>query len=144
MSPDTYVWVLVVHVVGFVLWVGGMLACMALLHVHSRVEEPARGALTATEKRMAIIMDLGATLAIVCGLLLALKGPVNEFKHGSWLHIKLTAVVLGLLSSHGIVRAKIKKFSRGDIKPLSTWMPSIALAAAAIAATLGANVTLLR
>lgn len=144
MSLDTYNWVLIAHVFGFVTWVGGLLGCLALLHVHTRVEEGARPALSATERQTAMLMDLGATLAIGAGLLLAIKGPVNEFSHGSWLHVKLTAVVLGLLSSHGIVRAKIKKFSRGEIKALPRWMPSLVLAAAAIAIALGANQTLLR
>ena len=141
---DTYNWVLIAHVFGFVTWIGGLLAAIALLHVHSRVEDAARAALSATERQVATLMDLGATLAIGGGLLLALKGPVNEFSHGAWLHVKLTAVVLGILSSHGIVRAKIKKFSRGEIKPVSRWLPSLVLAGAAVAIALGANQSLLR
>jgi uncharacterized membrane protein len=144
MSADTYAWVLVGHVFGFVVWIGGLLTCISLLHVHPRVEESHRAALTKTEKSVAMLMDMGATLAIACGLLLALKGPVNEFSHGSWLHLKLTAVVLGILSSHGMVRAKIKKFSNGEIKPLPPWLPMLVLAAAAVAIALGANISLLR
>ncbi len=144
MSLETYNWVLVAHVFGFVTWIGSLLTCISLLHVHSRVEGAAREALTRTEKSVAMLMDLGATVAIVCGLLLALDGPVNEFKHGVWLHIKLTAIVLGVLSSHGMVRAKIKKFSQGDVKPLPRWLFTIVLAAVAVAVSLGANATLLR
>jgi uncharacterized membrane protein len=146
MLPDTYAWVLVGHVFGFVVWIGGLLACTALLHVHTRVEEGARAALTKVEKSVAMLMDMGAALAIGAGLALAIRPytGINEFTRGPWLHVKLTAVVLGILSSHGIVRAKIKKFSRGEIKPLPRWLPMLILAAAAVAITLGANVSLLR
>ena len=144
MSADTYAWVLVGHVFGFVVWIGGLLTCISLLHVHPRVEESHRAALTRTEKSIAMLMDMGATLAIACGLLLALDGPQNEFGHGAWLHIKLTAVVLGILSAHGMVRAKVGKFARGEIKPLPRWLPMLVLAAAAVAIALGANQSLLR
>jgi len=144
MSPSTLGWVLVGHVFGFVVWIGGLLTCISLLHVHPRVEESHRAALTKTERSVAMLMDMGATLAIVCGLLLALDVAQNEFTNGAWLHVKLTAVVLGILSSHGIVRAKIKKFSRGEITPLPRWLPMLVLAAAAVAIALGANGSLLR
>jgi uncharacterized membrane protein len=151
MSSDTYAWVLVGHVFGFVVWIGGLLACISMLHVHTRVEEGARAALTKTEKSIAMLMDMGAALAIGCGLLLALDDRATghwptsgEFSNGAWLHVKLTAVVLGILSAHGMVRAKVKKFSRGEIKPLPRWLPMLVLAAAAVAIALGANQSLLR
>jgi uncharacterized membrane protein len=142
MSPETLRWVLVGHVFGFVTWIGGLLTCMSLLHVHTRVEESARAALTSTERQLAMLMDLGATLAIATGFTMAFE--THEFGHGAWLHVKLTVIVLGILSAHGMVRAKIKKFSRGEIKALPRWMFTIVLAAAAIAIALGANVALLR
>src|SRR5262249_8092488 len=143
-SSDTYAWVLVGHVFGFVVWIGGLLACTSMLHVHTRVEEGARAALTKTEKSVAMLMDMGAAVTIACGLLLALDGPVNGCKHGMWLTVKLPAVVLGIMSAHGMVRAKVKKFSRGEIKPLPRWLPTLVLAGAAVAIALGANPSLLR
>ena len=142
MSQDTYSWVLVGHVFGFVTWIGGLLACISLLHVHKRVGEEARAALTMVEKSVAMMMDLGATLAIATGLTMAFY--THEFSHGAWLHVKLTVVVLGILSSHGIVRAKIAKFARGEIKPEPSWLPMLVLASAAVAIALGANQALLR
>src|SRR5207244_11743067 len=119
-------------------------ACMWLLHVHALVEGAARDALSRTEKSVAMLMDMGATLAIAAGLTLALESTPNAFKTGPWLHIKLTVVVLGILSAHGMVRAKIKKFSRGEVKPLPRWLFTAVLAAVAVIVALGANPTLLR
>ena len=142
MSPDTLRWVLVGHVFGFVTWIGGLLACISLLHVHTRVGDDARAALTKVERSTAMLMDLGATLAIVTGLAMAIE--THEFGHGAWLHVKLTAVVIGVLSVHGFVRVKVKKFRNGDLRevPAAVWLALVA--GVLIAAILGANQTLLR
>jgi len=46
MDPDTYNWLRVGHVLGFVLWIGGMLALLQLLRVHGAVEGAARDVVT--------------------------------------------------------------------------------------------------
>lgn len=137
-------WLLALHVVGVIVWVGGLTAVMALLTAHARVDEGSRGTLTMVEKRIAIVMDLGATLAIGLGLYLALRHTPNEFKHGPWLHIKLTAVVAGVLSTHGWVRVRIKKNARGEVKPVPVALWILLAAGAGTAAILGANTLLLR
>jgi uncharacterized membrane protein len=137
-----YQWLMALHVVGAILWVGGLTAVLALLHVHARVDEAARGALASLERRIAMAMDVGATLTIAVGLYTAIRW--NHFSHGGWLHIKLTAVVLGVLSVHGLARARIKQARQGNPRavPAILW---IALAVGMIAAaTLGANRLLLR
>jgi uncharacterized membrane protein len=141
---NTYYWVVALHVVGVVLWVAGLTSVLALLQLHPSVEEKSRAVLLQAGRRLAIVMDIGATLAIGLGLYLALRNTPNEFKHGKWLHVKLTAVVFGVLSVHGMARAKLKKFSKGDLRPVpfAVW---IALGAGvATAAILGANRMLLR
>jgi len=149
MTFEIYNWLRVAHVFGFVVWIGGMLACLSLLHVHTLVEGAARDALTKVEKSVAMLMDMGATMAIAAGLTMALQYQgsnftTTAFSSGGWLHVKLTVVVLGLLSAHGIVRARIKQFSRGQIKPMPRWLFTAVLAAVAIIIALGANPTLLR
>jgi uncharacterized membrane protein len=148
MTAEIYNWLRVAHIFGFVAWIGGMLACLSLLHVHTLVEGAARDALTKVEKSVAMLMDLGATMAIAAGLTMALdympNGFNTAFSTGGWLHVKLTIVVLGLLSAHGMVRARIKQFSRGQIKPLPRWLFTAVLAAVAVIIALGANPTLLR
>ncbi len=140
----TDLWLSALHVVGVIVWVGGLVGVLALLTAHARVDEASRGLMTLVEKRIAIVMDLGATLAIGIGLYKALRHTPNEFKHGPWLHIKLTAVALGVLSVHGFARAKIKKFSRGEVKPVPPVMWILLAAGAGTAAILGANTMLMR
>jgi len=78
-------------------------------------------------------MDLGAALAIGCGLGMAFgqpEGLPNIFaRPGSgWFHIKLTIVVLGMLPVHGMIRARIKRFGMGQIKPVPQWQWTVVLA----------------
>jgi len=135
-------WLPAFHVVGAILWVGGLTAVLALLTIHPRVDESARPTLTAIEKRLALVMDIGSAIAIGIGLWIAIRH--HEFSHGGWLHIKLTAIVFCILSVHGIARAKLKKFSRGDLRPLPPVVWILLLVGVAVASTFGANHTLMR
>lgn len=137
-------WFATLHVVGIVLWVGGLTSVLALLHVHVQADGKVREVLTGVERRVAMLMDLGATLTIATGLYRAFTVVPNAFKTGAWLHIKLTVVVLGLLSVHGMARVKIKKFGRGELKPVPPLMYGLLAIAVIAAATLGGNPELLR
>ena len=82
-------------------------------------------------------------LAIGCGLTLALTKngwhpTTNLFAApgAGWFHLKLTLVVLGVLSVHGLVRARVGKFGRGEIKPVPGWAWSVLLATIAAVAVL--------
>ena len=147
MDPSIYPWVRIAHIIGIVLWVGGLLAVLSLLRVHTQVDGVARESLTRVEKATAMVMDLGATLAIAAGLYLALKSPKfpnTAFVSGGWFHIKLTLVVLGPFALHGMARAKIKKFARGQLSPLPLWViPVLILAVIGIIVFAG-HPTLLR
>jgi uncharacterized membrane protein len=124
LTPDNYRLLMAFHVFGVLLWTGTMLAVVNMLMTHAKAGEGARESLTQLEKKVAILMDIGATISIVTAFLLLLGHPVKPFilfKQG-WLHIKLTLVVVPLLAVHGLARVKIKKFSRGEIKPLPGWI----------------------
>ena len=135
MSPETYAWVKSGHVIGVFLWIGGLFSVYWLLRIHTQAPVDARDKLTLMERSLALVMDLGATLAIGCGLTLALthnrEHPTTNLfaaPGAGWFHIKLTVVVLGLLAVHGLVRARVARFSRGDIKPVPAWAWSLLLA----------------
>src|SRR5690606_14573922 len=90
--------------------------------------------LTLMERSLALAMDIAATLAIGTGLYMALtKGGTHPTTNlfaapgAGWFHIKLTVVVLGILSAHGMVRARIARFGRGDLKPIPQWLWSVVL-----------------
>jgi protoporphyrinogen IX oxidase len=144
MSPELYSWMKVLHVVGFVLWIAGLWAGIWLLKAHNSVDASSRPALVGAERKVGASMDAGATFAIVAGLVLAFAGPINAFKTGGWLHVKLTLVVLAVLGIHGLVRVKMRKFRNGDLTPLPAWVVPVLLVAVVAIIALGANPTLLR
>jgi uncharacterized membrane protein len=144
MSFETYNWLRVGHVIGFVAWIAGLVTVLQLLRVHGMVEGAAREVLSRQERKVGILMDAGATIAMVCGFWLAFGGPINAFKTGGWLHMKLTVVALAVLGVHGWARVQIKRFRQGQVRPVSQALTFVVLAAAAVIIALGANPTLLR
>jgi uncharacterized membrane protein len=130
MSPSTLTWLLVAHLIGVFLWIGGLFAVYWLLRIHGHAPKDVSDQLTLMERSLALSMDLAATIAIGCGLAMALGQKPNLFvAHGAgWFHIKLALVVVGILPVHGFVRAKIKRFSLGQITPIPQWPWSLLLA----------------
>ncbi len=139
---EFYKWFPAVHVVGIVLWLGGLTAVLALLHVHPRVETGSRQLLSQVERKIALLMDLGATVTIASGLYFAID--TRQFSNGGWLHIKLTAVVVCILTVHGFARMKIKKFRTGDARPVPPTLWLLLAAGAITAAIFGGNHFLMR
>ena len=117
MNPETQQWITVIHTFGLVLWTGAMLACLQMLRAHVALPEPAREPLSTSERKAAMIMDMGAMLAILSGLYLAIALVPSPFKSG-WFHAKLTLVFLGLIGLHGFLRVKVRKFRQGAVAPL--------------------------
>ena len=147
MDPSIYPWVRITHIVGVVLWVGGLVGVLALLRAHSQVDGVARETLSRIERGIAGLMELGATLAIVAGLYLAFRSPKfpnTAFAAGGWFHIKLTVVVIGILGLHGLARAKMKKFRNGKITPVPEWAIPALVVAVAIIVVMASHPTLLR
>jgi putative membrane protein len=118
MSSATYPWILAIHSFGNILWIAGMFACLRMLTAHAAVGKAAPQGLTLAERRTAVLMDIGATIALLTGLYLTLFAPTTPLKQGGWLHAKLTLVVLVVLGLHGFVRVKVRKFRDGDVRPL--------------------------
>lgn len=105
MSEALTSWMETAHVFGVLLWIAGLYASFRLLRAHARgggqhAAETARGS--------AIVMDIGAAIAIAGGVIMILGVEPSPLREG-WLHTKLALIVLGLFSLHGIARAKIKK-----------------------------------
>ena len=124
----THQWLLAAHLLGVILWLGGLFSVYWLLRMHVHAPKDAHDKLVLMERSIALSMDIAAAVAIGCGIAIAVY-PHNLFaaKPTGWLHIKLTAVVLGILPVHGMVRARIKKFSQGQIKSVPQWLWSLLL-----------------
>lgn len=135
MNAKLWAWLLSGHLIGVFLWIGGMFATYWLLRIHAHSPKEMHEKLTLMERSMALMMDIACTLAIGCGIALILtttpsnpSGNLLTQKPAGWLHIKLAVVVLGVLPVHGMIRAKVKKFSQGNIAPIPNWQWTVLLA----------------
>ena len=126
---ELHAWLLVGHLLGVVLWIAGMTAVYWLLRIHTQTPASVNDKLVLMERSLALMMDIAATLAIGCGLGLAFNQTPNIFARpgAGWFHIKLTIVVLGILSTHGMIRARVAKFSRGEQPTVPNWIWSVLL-----------------
>jgi len=127
---DTFNWILAAHLIAVMFWIGGLFSVYWLLRVHAHAPKDVHEQLTLMERSLALMMDVAAGVAIGCGIAMIVY-PVNLFKTHpiGWLHVKLTAVVLGVLPVHGMLRAKIKRFGLGQISPVPQWQWSLLLVA---------------
>jgi uncharacterized membrane protein len=126
---NLHMWLLVGHILGVLLWVGGLTAVFWVTRMHTQMPDTVNDKFVLMERSLAMMMDIAALLAMGAGVALALHRPPGEattFK-AAWLHVKLTIVVLGLLSMHGMLRVKVGKLSRGEKPLVPTWMWSVIL-----------------
>jgi putative membrane protein len=109
-------WLLVVHVLGFMLWVSGLLGAAGTLMLHAgETSGEARQALANLERRwLRTMADPGALLTILAGIALIATNP-HYFLHAHWLALKM-AFVLGLIGMHGMIGVRAKRFAEGRIQ----------------------------
>lgn len=132
MDASVYLWVRAGHLIGLFLWLGSMFAVYWLLRLHAHAPAEMRDKLTPMERSLALVMDIASALAIGAGLALIFKHPAGNLfslpKQG-WLHAKLAVVVLGVLPVHGMIRARVRKFSEGKGTEIPLWLWSLLLVA---------------
>jgi uncharacterized membrane protein len=138
MSEETLLYVKAAHLLGFTLWIAGLATVYWLLRVHAAAPKDARDLLSGVERSLAMLMDLGATVAIASGLTMAFAAPASHwggastaFGSGGWIHVKLTLVVVGVLAVHGFNRAKVKRFRMGQVTEIPNWPWLLLLASTA-------------
>lgn len=127
MDAAVLSWVLAAHILGFVLWIGGLCGLTLLLS-----STPGQVALARGGKRIAMVADLGATLAIAAGVVMIAGIKPSPMTQG-WMHIKLALVVVGMLGIHGFARVKLKRAQSAEgatVSPL--WSAALIAVAAAI------------
>jgi protoporphyrinogen IX oxidase len=108
-------WVLVAHIFGITLWVGGLLVTsMALVRHTQETAAEARQALARLERIfLRGLADVGALLALVAGITLVAHNP-SYYMHARWLHIKLSFVIM-LIVLHGAIAVGSKRYAAGRI-----------------------------
>src|SRR5690606_6102210 len=102
MSPTSFEWMRALHIFGVLMWMGTMIGLTTILAAHASADLGSRPAFHKLERSTAIAMDVGATLAVVFGLIMLFKVP--GLLSAAYMHAKLTLVVLALLTSHGYLR----------------------------------------
>jgi len=130
LSQATLDWLKAAHVIAVILWLGTMFAVYWLLRIHAHAPKDVLDKLTLMERSLAMSMDIAATVALIAGLGMIFGNTPNLLGRPGygWLHIKLAVVLLGVFSVHGMLRGKIKKFSNGQLSPVSPTMWTILLA----------------
>jgi putative membrane protein len=108
-------WLLVLHILGFTLWISGLLMTSLVLLRHIGATAPeTRASLAAIEKLgLRAMADPGAFFAILAGILLIMTNR-SYYLHARWLHIKFIFVLL-LIALHVIVGTRSKAFASGRI-----------------------------
>ena len=116
-----YYWFKAFHLVGIVVWFAGLFYLVRLFVYHAEAEqepEPARSILKKQygimEQRLySIITTPGMILTVAMAIGLISTEP--EILKSSWLHIKLTLVVL-LIGYHHFCKSIMKKLEKGECK----------------------------
>lgn len=105
-------WTLVFHMLGIVLWIGGLLMTTVLLSRHVQETAPeARAALTRLEKKsMRAMADPGALVTILAGVTVILLN--RTYLSEGWLHFKLL-IVVALIIMHGYIGIEMKGVQKG-------------------------------
>lgn len=120
-------WILVFHILGIVMWIGGLLGTLIVLAKHVRESRPeARASLADLERKFLRGMaDPGALLTILAGIALFTTNSAY-YAHARWLHIKFLFVA-GLILLHGIVAVASKR-NRTGATAISSAQATILLA----------------
>ena len=118
MSHQTYLWIKLVHFVGFIVWLSSIFGLANMLREQVGGSGEARDLLIRLARNAGRAMDAGATLAIVAGVVMLIKSPapVRPMEQ-PYFHVKLTLAVL-LLGLHGFLRMRAGKLAKGDVRPL--------------------------
>jgi putative membrane protein len=104
---------LMIHVVGFIIWLGSLFSmARTLLARDAETDEAFRTRLGTLARAEGLRADVGAATTLVGGLWLLSMAPAF-YLHQPWMHAKLTLVV-ALLGAHGFLRVKAKRASLGE------------------------------
>lgn len=98
------------HVIFTVTWFAALFYLPRLFVYHAMTTDAATSErFKVMERKLAVMMDIGATLTIVFGMWLLLSYGWSSYKHMGWLHAKLTAVAL-LIGYHVWCRMIVRTF----------------------------------
>ncbi len=98
------------HVVFMVTWFAALFYLPRLFVYHAMTTDAATiERFKVMERKLGVMMDIGATLTMVFGFWLLFSYGWSQYKHNGWLHVKLTMVAL-LVAYHVWCRMLIRTF----------------------------------
>jgi protoporphyrinogen IX oxidase len=105
-------WLLGFHLIGMVLWMGGLLTFSRILGYHSKELPSARPRFTFVEGRLNMLVAVpGAVITIVFGLWLVYQHGMQWFRVAAWMHWKLV-LVLAVAVIHLVLTVKHHQIRR--------------------------------
>ena len=94
-SPMLILYVKALHVAFMVTWFAALFYLPRLFVYHAMSTDAATiDKFKIMERKLAVMMDIGATLTMVFGFWLLFSYGWALYKHNGWLHVKLTLVAL--------------------------------------------------
>lgn len=112
-------WLKAFHVVFIVTWFAGLFYLPRLFVYHaSATDAIGRERFGLMERRLFVIMSIGAVLAIALGIAMLLRAPA--YLSLGWMHIKLALVAL-LVGYHLWCRRLMRQLASGDSARSSSW-----------------------
>jgi uncharacterized membrane protein len=109
-------WLVLLHLLGVILWVAGLLSVTLLLSGVGDTDKNVRDKIIEQAAKLERMLALpGFALAFIFGFILLFG---NAFGHSplkqGWMHMKLTAVLFGLVPIQGLIGARRKKLRTTD------------------------------
>lgn len=102
-----------IHLLGVVLWMGGLLNLSRILGYHAREAPAVRPRFSWLEGRLDFLVTIpGAILTIGTGVAQAILDGADYFRAAEWLHIKL-ALVAAMLVIHAVLTRRHRAMARG-------------------------------
>lgn len=109
----SYLWFKALHVVFMVTWFAGLFYLPRLFIYHAEAaDETSRERFTVMERRLFVIMTIGAVLATLFGILLLWLNPA--LLGATWFRIKLV-LLLGLVAYHMSSRSWIARLAASAV-----------------------------
>ncbi len=106
------------HLVGVVLWVGGIVAAAIVGATVAKEGEAGRSALAAARRAVLYAATPGMLLAWIAGLSFLIPHFTDLYARAGWMHTKLT-LLLVLTGVTGVLTGRLRKAAAG-IKPASS------------------------
>jgi putative membrane protein len=116
----SYLWLKALHIAFMVTWFAGLFYLPRLFIYHSEAtDDTSRNRFTVMERRLFIIMSIGAVLTALFGL--ALLGINRALLYQGWFQTKLVLLV-GMVVYHLRCRHWIDRLATGDLPGNTKWL----------------------